>query len=355
MFDNLSKFIFSNNPHKTIISKKFKLNKPKLIKNSNFKSSNDPPLNNHIKFVPNSFNKIPLNNPIIHIPKNIFLPPQNINPIIPLNVYQTWHNKNLPTKMKECHNNLKNNNPEFTFHLFDDSDCRLFIKNNFSPNVLNAFDQLNPGAYKADLWRCCILYKLGGIYLDIKFKTTNNFKLIYLSDKEYFCNDIPKSNYDKNTFNYGIYNGFMICLPGNVILKKIINQIVTHVQKRYYGPTPLSPTGPMLLKRYFSNEERSKFPLNFFSYKVNGKKEQCIRFNNIIILDVYPSYRNEQTKFQKTKHYSYIWDQHNIYFEKSKKIIIPINPTPPLTSVQQNLSFDNPEFIDLLSSDSLTT
>ena len=53
-----------------------------------------------------------------------------------------------------------------------------FIKNNYPVDVLEAFNKLIPGAYKADLWRYCVLYKLGGIYLDIKYSCVNNFKLI---------------------------------------------------------------------------------------------------------------------------------------------------------------------------------
>jgi mannosyltransferase OCH1-like enzyme len=70
------------------------------------------------------------------------------NSIIPLKIYQTWHTKELPTKMKECVDSLKQNNPRFEHYLFDDNDCREFIKDNFDIAVLNAYDSLIPGAYK---------------------------------------------------------------------------------------------------------------------------------------------------------------------------------------------------------------
>ena len=102
---------------------------------------------------------------------NIYNMPRNkiYNSIIPLSIYQTWFTKNLPSKMKERVNILKLQNPEFNHYLYDDDDCYEFIKNNFSKDVLNAYDSLIPGAYKADLWRLCILYINGGIYLDMKF------------------------------------------------------------------------------------------------------------------------------------------------------------------------------------------
>jgi mannosyltransferase OCH1-like enzyme len=134
---------------------------------------------------------------------------------VPLNIFQTWKTKDLPPKMKECVENLKKENTEFTHYLYDDNDCRNFIINNFDKNIIKAYDSLIPGAYKADLWRYCVLYKLGGIYLDIKYYCVNGFKLKTLTDKEYFIRDIEASG-------SGIYNAFMICKPGN---KKLLNCI----------------------------------------------------------------------------------------------------------------------------------
>ena len=103
--------------------------------------------------------------------------------IIPLNIYSMWHTKNLPPKMKQNYEYIKSMNPEFNHYLYDDDDCYEFIKNNFDSNVLYAYVSLIPGAYKADLWRLCILYINGGIYLDMKFKCVNNFKLVAFTEK----------------------------------------------------------------------------------------------------------------------------------------------------------------------------
>ena len=98
--------------------------------------------------------------------------------IIPLNLFQTWHTLDLPINMRNAVDTLKMQNPEFTHYLYDDNMSREFIKNNFNDDVLYAYDKLKPGAYKADLWRYCVLYIYGGIYLDIKFAPLNGFKFI---------------------------------------------------------------------------------------------------------------------------------------------------------------------------------
>ena len=127
---------------------------------------------------------------------------------IPANIFQTWHSKKLPPLMFKNILEIKQNNPNFNYYLYDDNDCRNFLKNHFPIKVLNAYDSLIPGAYKADLWRNCILFKMGGIYMDIKFRPINGFKLYNLLEKEHWVQDINP--------NY-IYNAVMVCKPNNKV------------------------------------------------------------------------------------------------------------------------------------------
>jgi hypothetical protein len=78
----------------------------------------------------------------------------------------------LPPKMYECiRDNLTINRVgvDCVHYLFNDADCRAFIENEYPPDVLRAYDRLIPTAFKADLWRYCVLYKYGGVYLDVKY------------------------------------------------------------------------------------------------------------------------------------------------------------------------------------------
>ena len=86
--------------------------------------------------------------------KNKLVSEYNIQ--IPANIFQTWESKRLPKLMYNAVKKIRRFNPRFNYHLYDDNECREFIKNNFDNEVLNAYDTLIPGAYKADLWRYCI-------------------------------------------------------------------------------------------------------------------------------------------------------------------------------------------------------
>ena len=72
--------------------------------------------------------------------------------------------------MQKAIDNLQTCNPELEYFLFDDNDCIEFIKTHFENDVVDAYYRLIPGAYKADLWRYCVMYIEGGIYIDIKYK-----------------------------------------------------------------------------------------------------------------------------------------------------------------------------------------
>jgi mannosyltransferase OCH1-like enzyme len=222
--------------------------------------------------------------------------------IIPLHLYTCWHTKDLPPLMKVNYEYLVESNPKITFHLYDENDCREFIKNNFGHDVLHAYDSLIPCSYKSDLWRFCVLFINGGIYMDIKYRCINGFKFIDLTEKEYFVRD-----YNIND----TYNALIVALPGNDIIHKCIKQIVENVKNKYYGNGCLDPTGPGLLAKYFTQEERNYMEL--YHGLVESINKYYIVKDDRIILCWYNGYRDEQSKFQKLKHYSQLWDERNIY------------------------------------------
>lgn len=225
------------------------------------------------------------------------------SPVIPLNIYQTWNTKQLPPRMQQRVDLLKLQNPRFNHYLYDDTDCYEFIKNNFEEKVLNAYEQLIPGAYKADLWRLCILYIYGGFYLDIKFCCINGFKLIELSENEHFVKDRPVKS---------IYNALMVCKKGNDFLLKSINKIVENVANKYYGNDPLCPTGPCMLGKIIGNDN-AKNNVDLLHYKGGGF---LIYKNRFVVSTTYPSYDSERRQTYNSiniKRYDELWNARKIY------------------------------------------
>jgi mannosyltransferase OCH1-like enzyme len=89
---------------------------------------------------------------------------------IPLKVWQTWKTAHLPLRIARTVRRFRNNNPEYTHRLLTDLECSQFIEEHFGgTRTEQAYFRINPafGAARADFWRYCILFKYGGIYLDI--------------------------------------------------------------------------------------------------------------------------------------------------------------------------------------------
>jgi mannosyltransferase OCH1-like enzyme len=220
------------------------------------------------------------------------------NYITPLDVYMTWGFSDVPQGMYDAIMNNVEINPEFNFYIYNDDQCREYIRENFDNDVLEAFDDLLPGAYKADLWRYCILYKKGGVYMDIKYIT--KVKLLDIIDTFPIC--LTQDRYPDTS-----YNGFMISSPNFKIFDLAIKQIVINVKNKYYGSDPVSPTGPGLLGTILKQQNYASLNRLIFN------NDSIYNRNNILLLDAYPTYRKEQSKYQKSEKYPFLWSIKKIY------------------------------------------
>ena len=232
--------------------------------------------------------------------------------VLPLKLFQTWHTKELPPKMSETVDRIRQCNPELEYHFFDEQDCRNFINIHFTDDVVNAFDSLLPGAYKADLWRYCVMYIHGGVYLDIKYQCVDGFRFIDIMDRQHFVLERP---HYWEPDHYGIYNALIIAKPRNPVFFHCIQRIVKNVSTNYYGHNSLYPTGPGLLGELYLGDIHNNIAhireFDLFFDMIDNR--DTIIYKNQIILESYPEYRDEQKMNEKYKHYTISWYERTIY------------------------------------------
>ena len=90
---------------------------------------------------------------------------------IPRFIHQTVRNKNkIHPVLKENIKRLRTLNPRWQHRMYDDADVRRFISQHFGAETLRYFKRINPiyGPAKADFFRYLLMYKVGGVYLDVK-------------------------------------------------------------------------------------------------------------------------------------------------------------------------------------------
>ena len=233
---------------------------------------------------------------------------------VPLVIYESWHSHMLPQGMMENIHKLIGMNPEFDFYLYSDDECAEFIKTHFDKDVLDAFYILKPGAFKSDLWRYCVLYKMGGVYLDIKYYSTVPLIKIIDENQTVFVRDLGAPRAEGGCF----YNGFMISPPNNEIFKKCIDDVVKSCKKQLYRRNMFDITGPCLLGRILSKEYGPDyFNVGNFDYSnTNGDVWNYfpgISYKGDIILKHYEEYRKEQNKTENVSHYGYLYRVGNVY------------------------------------------
>lgn len=167
--------------------------------------------------------------------------------IFPKVIYRTNNSLRVSRSMKAmCHDKWIEMNQGFTMKWFTDEDVEKYMKT-MPERVYNAYKSLQPGAYKADLWRMCILYENGGYYFDSYCTPMESIhdmlkSLGPLSDVDEHCNQYMVSV--RETIDKGVHQGVLMVTPEHPFLFACIQQIVKNVENKYYGNTPWDITGP---------------------------------------------------------------------------------------------------------------
>ena len=132
--------------------------------------------------------------------------------------------------------------PNADYQLYNKETLRNFISENYGESVVSAYDCLKPYSYKADLGRFCLLNKLGGWYLDIGVRVVNPVEVGERIDFLAF-RDIQRFSFT----SWACATTVLYSKPDNTALQFAIEMIVNNCKNKYYGVTPLCPTGPSLL------------------------------------------------------------------------------------------------------------
>jgi hypothetical protein len=199
--------------------------------------------------------------------------------MIPKKIYQTWETKDIPDKIQQKINEMMEVNPEYSHELYDDSDRFFFIKENYGKQVSDAYESLNLGVAKADLWRYAILYKNGGIYLDLDSQIYSNLNsLIDENDKAIISREGNPNTFvqwclmfDKNhpilenTLKRCIYNILnkttenIFRLTGPALFSDSIREVLAPLNLDIYN------TSDLIINEKMNNENFSKFKTKFYS------------------------------------------------------------------------------------------
>jgi mannosyltransferase OCH1-like enzyme len=166
---------------------------------------------------------------------------------IPKIIHQTFYDRALPAELQKNVDKLKGLNPEWEYRFYDDTDIKNFIDSNYPPFVSNYFYRIDKayGAARADLFRYLLMYKCGGVYLDIKSSLNKPFSKILKSDDRYLLSFWKNRDGERfegwgkhaelSDSENGEYQQWHIaCAPGHPFLKAVIENVLSNIDK--YNP-----------------------------------------------------------------------------------------------------------------------
>lgn len=166
---------------------------------------------------------------------------------IPLVLHQTYRTSSLPEELLQNVEYLKKLNPGWQYKFYDDAAVASYILTNYGEKIYNYYLRINPnyGAARADLFRYLLMYKEGGVYLDIKSTLSKPLDEIIRPDDRYllcgWCN-MKGQKYETagmykelEDIEGGEYQQWhIIAAPGAPFLREVILKVLKNIDN--YNP-----------------------------------------------------------------------------------------------------------------------
>lgn len=144
--------------------------------------------------------------------------------MIPNLFYQSWDD-NLPNDILNKNNSFIQG---FDYKLFNIEEMQNYLKEKWGDQILYLFNKYKKICHKVDLWRYCILYDTGGVYMDSDSILYHNIDFLRNRHSVFVTNDRGMRD---------IFNGFIMTVPKNPIFKKMIDYLIsvdTSLEDDYY-------------------------------------------------------------------------------------------------------------------------
>lgn len=131
--------------------------------------------------------------------------------------------------------------------MYRDDDVQDYIREFYGPAMLKIYLSINraDGAARADLFRYLLIYREGGVYLDIKSFTPTPLARIIRADDEYLLRHWKTANYSRALRNaYGEFQQwFIIARPRHAFLKAVIERVARKIQRYKAHPGNVGKLG----------------------------------------------------------------------------------------------------------------
>lgn len=176
---------------------------------------------------------------------------------IPHIIHQIWVSDSIPLPQIfiDMSNTWKRDYPSWEYKFWGKKEIDNFLKDNF-PEFVDIFYKFPFDIQRLDAIRYLILYKIGGMYVDVDYESISNMSELFINKTCCFALE-PKSHiyslpklYEK-VFN----NALMLSVPGHPFMKKIIEKVFSRKTLSHETSNKdlcvMETTGPWMLVDMF--------------------------------------------------------------------------------------------------------
>lgn len=155
---------------------------------------------------------------------------------IPKIIHQTFKTADLPLITRWHIARLRKKNPEYRYEFYDDDRIISYLKAEYDKETLDLYKRINIGAAKADFFRYAVLYKKGGVYLDIDSGINGN-----LND---FIKPTDSAIITREGDPILFAQWALIFDAGHPFLKRTIENVLENIRRNAYPHDVHQMTGP---------------------------------------------------------------------------------------------------------------
>lgn len=166
-------------------------------------------------------------------------------------IFLTHGKEKIPKFLIKTTSSIKKHFIDHQTTIYNNDSLHEFIKDHFGKEVSYAYENINPLAYKADLGRYCLIYQRGGWYFDIAIECLKKYSM--RTETDFLC---FRDEQRHSKTSWAVCNGIFWSKKKNKILETCIERILINYKVRWYGRTPLCPTGPALFGESIVLENR---------------------------------------------------------------------------------------------------
>ena len=196
-------------------------------------------------------------------------------------------------------------------HIWTHDESVTFLESfskSYGKDILHWFNNEPDGRYKSDIVRLCILYKFGGMYIDVDQEPITSFSG-YLDLNEYdFCGC-------SNMGLHNISNGFIYAKKGSTIIRNNIDEIIRRYETN-------GPTGGCHVMGHVITELLKSEPLKMPLGEIQIGDEKCLFLHEIgdeslpqssqAFFNSFGVYSNNDTvRVMNSRYPTYHSDRHN--------------------------------------------